>query len=310
MVIDEVHPVLRDELSDHDLDYCPNISLKELPEKLKHCTVLILRTKLQFTSEWIDLAPQLKIIGRLGSGLDNIDVAYAEKRGIKCLNAPEGNRNAVAEQTIGMMLSLLSKIHKGSREVDRNIWNRKANSGIELESQTVGIIGFGNVGSHLAQRLKGFGCEVLAYDRFVSGFGNSWVEEVSLEELQSRADIITLHVPLNESSKFMVNRSFIDNQKKPFYLLNLSRGKVVKTSDLINGLENGKIIACALDVLENEDIHNMTDEQQQEYNYLTNNERVILTPHIGGLTENSFFKLAKVLADKINVSLKSEPLVN
>jgi D-3-phosphoglycerate dehydrogenase len=309
-VIDEVHPKLLEKLEDHSIDYCPHISEKELASKLRDCTILVMRTKLIFTKEWIDLAPNLKVIGRLGSGLDNIDIDHASKKGITCFNAPEGNRNAVAEQTIGMLLSLLANVHKSSREVKNKIWDRSGNSGIELEALTVGIVGFGNVGSQLAKRLKGFECEVLAYDKFITGFGNDHVEEVSLKELQQRADVVSLHVPLNQYSKEMINSEFISAMKKPFYLLNLSRGKVIKTSDVIEGINKGKIIGCALDVLENEKLDNLTPKQQSEFLYLSDNEKVILTPHIGGLTKNSFLKLAEVLSDKINESIKKQPLVN
>ncbi|NNJ55139.1 MAG: phosphoglycerate dehydrogenase [Bacteroidia bacterium] len=310
LIIDEVHPILLDKLKDYNVHYDPSITLPELKEKIDDIEIIILRSKLQLTQEWIKLAPKLKVIGRLGSGMDNIDVEFADKQGISCFNAPEGNRNAVAEQTLGMILATLSNTFKSSKEVREGIWDRKGNSGIELDSLTVGIIGYGNVGKQLTKKLKGFDCNVLAYDLFLSNFGDENVHEAELQEIFEKADIVTLHVPLNKYSYHMINSNFIQSMKKPFYLFNLSRGDVVLTSDLIEGLETNKIIACGLDVLENEKINNLSKLQQEQFEYLSDNERVILTPHIGGLTQNSFLKLAEILADKVLNWAKKEPLVN
>ena len=310
LIIDDVHPILMEKLDAFSVDYRPSITLPELKASLSDIEILILRSKLNFTKEWIELAPNLQLIGRLGSGMDNIDVAYAEERGITCFNAPEGNRNAVAEQTLGMILATLSNTFKSSLEVKKGIWDRTGNSGVELDSLSIGIIGYGNVGQQLAKKLRGFECNVMAYDLFKSNFGDDFVQEVSLEQLYEEADIISMHVPLNQYSHHMVNYQFISSMKKPFYFFNLSRGDVVVTSDLIQGLKSNKIIACGLDVLENEKIENLTETQQQDFNYLCSNERVILTPHIGGLTQNSYLKLAEILANKILNWAKKEPLVN
>lgn len=269
-----------------------------------------MRSKLHFSKDWIKLASKLKVVGRLGSGMDNIDVEFAESQGIACYNAPEGNRNAVAEQTIGIMLSLLANVYRSAKQVERNIWDRKGNIGIELEQLTLGIIGYGNVGSQLAKRLRGFGCEVLAYDKYKKDYGNEFVKETDLEEIFEKADVVSFHVPLNESSKYMFNSHFISSMRKSFYLLNLSRGEVVKTSDLINGFKDGKILGCGLDVLENEKLETLTTEQENNFTYITENENIILTPHIGGLTQNSFIRLAEVLSDKILQWAKGRPLVN
>ena len=310
LVIDDVHSVLLDLLGDHSVRYLPKCSLYDLPALLLDTEILVLRSKLHFDKNWIDLAPNLKCIARLGSGMDNIDETYAQEKGITCVNAPEGNRNAVAEQTIGMMLSLLANVYKSTEEVKHKIWDRKGNEGIELGDLTVGIIGFGNVGSKLAKRLSGFDCRIMAYDKFKSGFGNNRVEECTLDRLQHEADIITLHVPLNASSAKMINNEFIDKMNKPFYLLNLARGGVVDTESIIKGIESKKIIGCGLDVFVNEKLETLTKNEEKWFNYLIKNPNVILTPHIGGLTSNSYYKLGTVLADKILKWAKTGPLVN
>ena len=310
LVIDDVHPILLEKLAEFDVHYYPTITLPELKEKLADVEVLVLRSKLEFTKEWIDLAPKLNVIARLGSGMDNIDEAYAEQQGIACFNAPEGNRNAVAEQTLGMILSTLSNTFKSFQEVKKGIWDRSGNYGVELDSLTIGIIGYGNVGKQLAKKLRGFDCKILAYDLFLTNFGDEQVQEVQLAQIFENADVISVHVPLNKYSYHMIDDQFIEAMKKPFYFFNLSRGDVVKTSDLINGLKTKKIIACGLDVLENEKIESLSNTQQEDFQYLSGSERVILTPHIGGLTQNAFFKLAEILADKILNWAKKEPLVN
>ncbi len=304
LIIDDCHLVLQDTLSAYEVVYMPTITEAELEVELVKATILIMRSKLRLTKEWIDRAPILELVGRLGSGMDNIDVVYAEQRGIKCLNAPEGNSNAVAEQTIGMMIGLLANVSRSSRQVRNGVWDRKGNQGKELKNLCVGIIGYGNVGSALARLLQVFGCKVLAYDKFKVGFGDEYAEEVSLERLKSEADLVSLHVPLNEFSHEMINQSFISEMEKPFYVLNLARGFVVKISDIISGLKEGKILGAALDVLPNENILNCGDDEQKELNYLSENEDVIVTPHIGGLTEDSYKLLAEVLAEKINNWIK------
>ncbi|MGB0850970.1 MAG: NAD(P)-dependent oxidoreductase [Bacteroidia bacterium] len=310
LIIDEVHPVLLELLSDFDVRYLPKIGLDELEKELEWPGILVLRSKLRFTSEWIDKAPQLKLIGRLGSGMDNIDEKHAASKGIKLINAPEGNRNAVAEQTIGMLLSLLANINRSSMQVGDFIWDRKGNQGLELQNLTVGIIGYGNVGSTLAKKLFGFGCRVLAYDKYKSAFGSDYVTECSLNEIKEKSDVISLHVPLNDSSFEMIDKTFIEEVGKPFFLLNLARGSVVNISDIISGLESKRIRGAALDVLPNEKLDALSTKEREEFVYLSENENVILTPHIGGLTIDSYKKLAEVLGEKIIFWAKNNPLIN
>lgn len=304
LIIDDVHPLFLDEFSMHEVKYLPNISKAELSDTLNNAEVLVMRSKLNFDSSWIDKSPDLKVIGRLGSGMDNIDVDYAESKGIVCLNAPEGNRASVAEQTIGMMLSLFSNIVCSSKEVSQGVWDRKKNVGTELSSKTVGIIGYGNTGSALASRLIPFGCEILAYDLYKKDYGSDQVRESTLEYLWEQADVISLHIPLNDASYHLVNKEFIFNMKNDFYLFNLSRGDVVHTTDCLESLVSSKILGMGLDVYENENIGQLTDKQRIEFESLVNHPRVIMTPHIGGLTRESYKRLAQVLAAKIKSELK------
>lgn len=303
LVIDEVHEVFFEKIEGSTINYSPNITIEELPDALTNATILVLRSKLMLDKKWIDLAPKLQVIGRLGSGMDNIDLAYANQKGIACLNAPEGNRNAVAEQTIGMMLGLVTHTVKSNNEIGQGKWLRRENQGLELKNLTVGIIGYGNVGKELAYKLRVFGCDVIAYDKYLKNFGDDFVREVTLEELQKKSDVITLHVPLNESSKNMVNRGFIDSVSKPFYLLNLSRGQVVNIPDLILHLKSGKVLGAGLDVLPNENLSSYTEKEKKELELLNQNDKVILTPHTGGLTKDSFKLLAEVLANKISTHI-------
>lgn len=300
LIIDEVHEIFLEKLKGQKIIYVPNITLEELPKQLEFATILVLRSKLILDKSWIDRAPKLKLVGRLGSGMDNINQDYAKKKGIICLNAPEGNRNAVAEQTIAILLSLLTNVVKSNNEIKDRKWLRKDNEGIELKNLTVGIIGYGNVGQTLAAKLNVFGCKILAYDRFLNNFGDEFAQEVTLEELQHQSDIISLHVPLNEFSDNMVDLEFMNRVSKPFYLLNLSRGKVVNTADLILKLKEGKVLGAGLDVLPNENLNSYDEYENEELSFLTRSENVILTPHTGGLTKDSFKLIAEVLADKVS----------
>jgi D-3-phosphoglycerate dehydrogenase len=310
LIIDEVHPVLLQKLSFLDITYLPQINAADVASAMAETEILIVRSKLHISAEHINAAPQLKLIGRLGSGMDNIDLETAEKKGIVCVNAPEGNRDAVAEQTIGMLLSLLHNVTRASQEVRNYIWDRKANSGTELGALTVGIIGYGNVGTTLAKKLNSFGCKVLCYDKYKVEYGDQYAKETSLDDLLQASDVISLHTPLNASSYQMVDADFLAKVKDGVYLLNLSRGEVVVTKDLVAAIRSQKIAGCALDVLENEKLETLTNEQKKDFEFLTHHKDVIVTPHIGGLTHNSYKRLAEILAEKIGKWCNSLPLVN
>jgi len=237
--------------------------------------------------------------------MENIDVEYAQKKGIICINSPEGNRDSVAEHTIGLILSLLHKIHSSYLEVRQGKWQREENSGFELMGKTVGIIGYGNVGSAVAQRLHSFGVEVIAYDKYKIGFENTFVKEVSLDEIFEKTDILTLHVPLTEETRYMVNTEFIHKFYKPFYLINTSRGPVVDTKSLLPCLKEGKILGAALDVIEYESHNFQLDEVNSEvWQELIKLPNVLITPHIAGLTKQSSQKLAKILFKKLQDAIK------
>lgn len=286
-----------------EVAYKPGLSYRETMEIIDHYQILVMRSGYVVDAAMIAAASSLDVIARAGAGMDNIDEQAAANAGIICLNAPEGNRNAVSEQTVGMMLALLHNIVKGNNEVKNQLWQREENRGFELGNKTVGIIGFGNTGSEVAKKLLNFGCRILVYDKFKSGFATKYIEECSLETLMQHADIITLHVPLTDLTYRWINHSFINSIAKPFYLLNLSRGKIMVTRDVIDGLNHGKILGLATDVLENENIKHgleaLSSEQKADFKELTERDNVIITPHIGGWSHESYRKISEVLADKI-----------
>ncbi len=301
LVIDKVHTVLCEMLSEagHQCDYLPDISAKDVLGKLPEYQGLILRSKIKVDKQVIDSAPQLRVIGRVGSGMENIDTDYARDRGIICLNSPEGNRDSVGEHTVALMLALLHNVCRAHSEVRQGLWRREDNRGYELMDKVVGIIGYGNTGSAVAERLQSFGVHILAYDKYKKGFGNDYVREVDLDQIFEHTDILSLHVPLTEETRYMVNKRFIQRFRKRFYLINTSRGQVVKTSDLVKFLKKGKIYGAALDVLEYEKHNFDLNADNADLSYLRTADNVILTPHIAGLTRQSYYKLSRVMAEKI-----------
>ncbi len=304
LFIDTTHPYLMQSLENMGFEchYFPGYTRDDFKRIAGEYEGIIIRSKIKLDKEFLQEASKLKFIGRVGAGMENIDEAYAEQKGISCLNAPEGNRDAVAEQAVGMLLMLLNNLLKADSEVRKGIWLREENRGIELGGKTVGIIGYGNTGSAFAKKLKGFDVNILAYDKYKTGFGNDPVHEVTLENLFEESDIVSLHVPLTEETTYMVNSTFINRFKKPFFLINTSRGKVVNTADLVAALEKGKVRGACLDVLEYEGLsfENLPQEQLPEPFYkLTAMKNVVLSPHIAGWTHESHYKLAAVLVEKI-----------
>jgi D-3-phosphoglycerate dehydrogenase len=249
-------------------------------------------------------AEKLKFIARVGAGLESIDIAFAEENDIYLIAAPEGNRNAVGEHALGMLLSLFNNLNKGDLEIRNGIWDREGNRGIELEGKTVGIIGFGNNGQAFARKLRGFDVTILVYDKYKSNFENDTIVEVEMNSIFEKADIISFHIPQNEETLFLMNDDYLSKFKKNIYLINLARGKIVKTSSLVNGLKTGKIKGACLDVLEFEkssfeNLFNDKTNLPKAFDYILNSEKTILSPHVGGWTTESYFKLSNVLADKI-----------
>lgn len=302
--LDIVHPVLQERLEAQNWE-CYDYSqtpIDKLIYLINDFDGIVIRSRFRMDENFLQHANNLKFIARSGAGMENIDESYCSKRGIELFNAPEGNRGAVGEHALGMLLALFNNLIKANREVKSGIWDREGNRGIELESKTVGIIGFGNNGSEFAKKLRGFDCKILAYDKYKSGFGNDFVQESNPKEIQEKADILSLHIPETQETIGLVNETYIEAFQKNFYLINLSRGKNVATAALVKGLKSGKILGACLDVLEYEkaSFENMfSEELPADFQYLVQAENVILTPHVGGWTHESYFKLSNVLADKI-----------
>ena len=301
--LDSNHSLLINQLNDlgytNDEDY--NSSKAEIEAKISRYDGLIIRSRFTIDQQFLDNATNLKFIGRVGAGLENIDVDYAEKKGIHLISAPEGNRNAVGEHSLAMLLSLLNKLNKAHSEVKQGKWLREANRGIELDGKTVGLIGYGNMGKAFAKRLRGFDVEVLCYD-IKPNVGDLNAKQVSLEELQEKADVLSLHTPQTPLTINMVNKVFISAFKKPFWFINTARGKSVVTEDLALALQSGKILGAGLDVLEYEksSFENLfSSELPKAFQYLINADNVLLSPHVAGWTIESKEKLAQTIVNKI-----------
>lgn len=263
---------------------------------------IIIRSRFSIDKTFLDAAVNLKFIGRVGAGLENIDGNYAQEKGIALIAAPEGNRNAVGEHSLAMLLSLFNKLNKADKEVRQGKWLREDNRGLELDGKTVGLIGYGNMGKAFAKKLRGFDVEVLCYD-LKPNVGDQNAKQVSLEELQDKADVLSLHTPETSLTINMINAEFINAFKKPFWLINTARGKSVMTKDLVSALKNGKVLGAGLDVLEYEksSFENMFTDQNlpDAFQYLIEAENVLLTPHVAGWTIESKEKLAQTIVDKI-----------
>jgi len=301
--IDSNHKLLLNQLNDlgftNHQDY--TASKQEIETKISDYDGIIIRSRFAIDPQFLDAAKQLKFIGRVGAGLENIDCDYAEKKGVYLISAPEGNRNAVGEHSLGMLLSLFNKLNKADNEVRQGKWLRDANRGLELDGKTVGLIGYGNMGKAFAKKLRGFEVEVLCYD-IKAHVGNENCKQVSLEVLQDKSDVLSLHTPQTDLTINMVNSEFINNFRKSFWLINTARGKSVVTEDLVSALKSGKILGAGLDVLEYEkaSFESLFNSALPEaFEYLTNANNVLLTPHVAGWTVESKEKLAQTIVDKI-----------
>lgn len=302
--LDSVHPVLQERLEalQHECIDGTSFDLAYCKQHLTSVEGIVIRSRFPMDEDFLSTLPNLKFIARSGAGMENIDEDYCASRGIILFNAPEGNRNAVAEHALGMLLSLFNHLNRGDREVRSGVWRREANRGLELDGKTVGIIGYGNNGSAFAKKLRGFDVRVLVFDKYKTGLSNANVEQVSLEELYREADVISFHIPQNEETKYWADKTFFESVFKPFFLLNLSRGKIVRTAALMEALEAGKVLGAGLDVLEFEkaSFENMFDgEMDPSFQQLLASDKVLLSPHVGGWTQESYYKLSAVLADKI-----------
>ncbi|SHE57656.1 D-3-phosphoglycerate dehydrogenase [Psychroflexus salarius] len=309
--LDQNHPALAEGLAqlgfENHMDY--NSSKTAIEAKIQDYQGLIIRSRFPLDATFLQKATQLKFIGRVGAGLENIDLSVAKKMGITCFNAPEGNRNAVGEHALGLLLSLFNKLHTAHVEVQSGLWQREANRGLEIEGKTIGLIGYGNMGKAFAKVLRGFDCEVLFYD-IKENIADENATQVDLQTLQENVDVLSLHTPLTELTEKMVNAEFISRFKKNFWLINTARGKSVVTKDLVEALKSGKILGAGLDVLEFEKSSFEDFFTQKnlpaEFNYLTKAKNVILTPHIAGWTQESNYKLAKTIVDKVAAHFSNE----
>lgn len=308
---DSNHPVLHESLISlgHTCDLLWHKTAAELIELLPLYDALVIRSKFKITKKIIDNCPKLKCIGRVGAGMENIDVNYAASKNIGCVCVPEGNRDAVGEHALGMLLMLMNHLKKADNEVRNGIWLRAENRGFELKEKTVGIIGFGNMGSTFAKKLFGFECKILAYDKYKTGFGNDYVTEATLVDLYENCDIVSLHLPLTDETHYMANETFINSFKKDIYIINTARGKCLNTHDLVQGLRSGKVKGACIDVLEYETVsfENIgSDKIPEPLNYLIHSDKVILSPHIAGWTHESNFKMSKLIAEKIDAVLQAK----
>ncbi|WP_047418527.1 2-hydroxyacid dehydrogenase [Cellulophaga sp. Hel_I_12] len=308
--VDVNHPLIIEQFKElgytNDEDY--SASKQEIEAKIHLYDGIIIRSRFSIDRPFLEKATKLKFIGRLGAGLENIDTDFAKSNAIFLAAAPEGNRNAVGEHTLGMLLSLFNKLHKADQEVRGGKWDREGNRGVELDGKTVGIIGYGNMGKAFAKKLKGFDVEVLCYD-LKGGIGDDNARQVGIMELKQKADVISLHVPQTEETINMVNLDFIQGFQKNIWLLNTARGKCVVTEDLVTALQSGKILGAGLDVLEYEktSFEQLFENTMPEaFKYLIHAENVLLTPHVGGWTAESKIKLAQVVVDKIKKQFANE----
>ena len=302
--LDTNHPILIEQLNSlgftNDEDYTS--SKAEIIAKIHLYDGLIIRSRFSIDASFLEKAKNLKFIGRVGAGLENIDCSYAKNNGITLIAAPEGNRNAVGEHCLGMLLSLFNKLNKANGEIKKGQWLREENRGVELDGKTIGVIGYGNMGKSFAKKLRGFNVEVLCYD-LKPNVSDDCCKQVSLRELQQKVDVLSLHTPQTELTRNMVNTNFIQSFKKNFWLLNTARGTSVVTKDLVIALKSGKILGAGLDVLEYEkaSFENLftNDKIPKAFQYLINSNNVLLSPHVAGWTFESKEKLAQTIVDKI-----------
>ena len=303
LFIDTAHDELRERLVKQGFvcDFFTDYNRADYLKIAHNYVGIIVRSKVKLDFVFLSACTNLKFIGRVGAGMENIDTHFADSKGITCINAPEGNRDAVGEQAIGMILTLFNNIITADAEVRNGNWIREGNRGYELGGKTIGIIGYGNTGNAFARKLSGFDVEVIAYDKYKSDFSDEFVTEATMAELFKKCDIVSLHVPLTEETEYLVNADFINSFHKNYYLINTSRGKVLKTSDLVLGLKSKKVLGACLDVLEYEGLSFENVELPECIKDILSMKNVVLSPHIAGWTHESNYKMAVTIAEKVQL---------
>lgn len=301
LIIDEMHksisPLLKK--AGFEPNYSPNISREEIIHHQDQFVGFVVRSKTTIDQELLEGQKELKFIARAGAGVDQCDVDYLASRNIELLNAPEGNRDALGEHVVGMLLSLSNNLRHGDMDVRNKVWDREGNRGFEISGKTVGLLGYGHMGSAVAEKLSGFGCRVIAFDKFKKNYGDLYAEQVAMEDIFEQADIFSLHVPLTDETRNLVDLAYLKKFKKPIVFINASRGEVVPLKDLLTAMKDGTIRMAALDVLENEKLHFLTNPQAKVFNQLIKDDRVLFSPHVGGWSFESYQKINEVLVDKI-----------
>lgn len=301
LVVDEMHESIHHLLKDagFEVDYNPTLDYESTKGIIKDYDALFIRSKFFIDEAFLENKGKLKCIGRAGAGLDLIDIEACERKGIKVFGANEANSVAVAEHTLGMVLSLFNRITTARQELQSYKWLREGNRGEELYGKTVGIIGFGNNGSETARRFSAFGCKVLVYDKYKTGFGEGNIVEATMEQILNEVELLSLHIPLTLETKRMINASFLEKFQQDIYFCNLARGEVTDYTALVDAIRSGKIKGACLDVFENEKLKKLTAEQDRNYNFLVNHPRVLMTPHVAGWTVESYRKINEVLVTKL-----------
>ncbi len=301
LITDAAHPVLTDGLKQmgFDVNYRPDINPEEALQIIGEYTGLIINSRVPANKTLLERASQLQFVCRLGSGLEVIDLEYAKEKGIHAFNSPEGNRNAVAEHALAMLLAMMNNTCTANAEVKQGLWLREKNRGEELFGKTIGLIAYGNNAQSFARILRGFDLTVLAYDKYIDNWPDKFAKRVTLDEIFEKSDVLSLHLPLTKETTYMIDYRFLSSFKKPYWLINTSRGKVMRTDDMLRCISEGKIKGAALDVLENEKLDSMSSEEKKIFDELCTNDRIILSPHVAGWTHESKLKIAEVLLRKI-----------